>query len=215
MYGCLRFWGLLVSVFLLFALRGSLATEAPATVQAILTESEVRGGIVVHLGCTSADLAVAFGGDEKFLVHALAHDRQVAEKARKQVDAARLTGPVSVEHLQAAALPYVDNLINLVVVENAGQVPIEEVMRVLVPGGVACVKQAGSWAYKVKPRPASIDQWTHFLHDASNNAVAEDALVGPPRSLQWGARATLAAQPRDAVGHPIAGIRGRASVLFL
>jgi outer membrane protein assembly factor BamB len=37
----------------------------------------------------------------------------------------------------------------------------------------------------VKPRPKEIDEWTHYLHDASNNAVAQDTVIGPPRRLQW------------------------------
>ena len=58
-------------------------------------------------------------------------------------------------------------------------------MRVLVPEGVACMRDGDQWVFKVKPRSPEMDQWTHFLHDASNNAVADDSLVGPPRSLQW------------------------------
>ncbi|MBM4078761.1 MAG: hypothetical protein FJ278_03610, partial [Planctomycetes bacterium] len=30
-----------------------------------------------------------------------------------------------------------------------------------------------------------MDEWTHFLHDASGNAVSRDSLVGPPKRLQW------------------------------
>jgi len=41
------------------------------------------------------------------------------------------------------------------------------------------------WTRYVKPVPADIDEWTHYLHDAGNNAVAEDDRVGPPRHLQW------------------------------
>ena len=37
----------------------------------------------------------------------------------------------------------------------------------------------------VKPWPAEIDQWTHYLHGPDNNAVAHDARVGPPRHMQW------------------------------
>ena len=55
----------------------------------------------------------------------------------------------------------------------------------LVPGGVAYVKSGGTWEKTVKPRSPEIDEWTHFLHDAGNNAVARDTRVGPPRSLQW------------------------------
>jgi len=35
------------------------------------------------------------------------------------------------------------------------------------------------------PFPPDIDQWTHFRRDASNNAVAKDKKIGPPRHLQW------------------------------
>ena len=37
----------------------------------------------------------------------------------------------------------------------------------------------------VKPRSADIDEWSHFLHDASGNAVAMDKRIGPPDSLHW------------------------------
>jgi len=58
-------------------------------------------------------------------------------------------------------------------------------MRVLTPGGTACVRRGNTWERTVKARPDNIDEWSHFLHDAGNNAVAEDTVVGPPESLQW------------------------------
>ncbi|UCC32141.1 MAG: PQQ-binding-like beta-propeller repeat protein, partial [Phycisphaerales bacterium] len=30
-----------------------------------------------------------------------------------------------------------------------------------------------------------IDEWTHYLHDASNNAVAHDSVIEPPSRYQW------------------------------
>jgi hypothetical protein len=58
-------------------------------------------------------------------------------------------------------------------------------MRVLVPNGVAYIKADGKWTKHVKPWPKEIDEWTHYLHDASGNAVANDTVVGPPRRMQW------------------------------
>ena len=55
----------------------------------------------------------------------------------------------------------------------------------LAPLGVAYLEQSGQWVTMVKPYPADIDEWTHFLRDASNNAVANDTVVGPPKHLQW------------------------------
>ena len=77
-------------------------------------------------------------------------------------------------------LPYADNLINLVVVAS-GSISEDEVDRVLCPLGRAY--QDGNAT--VKPWPKNIDEWTHHLHDAGGNAVAEDSVVGPPRHLQW------------------------------
>jgi outer membrane protein assembly factor BamB len=37
----------------------------------------------------------------------------------------------------------------------------------------------------VKPRPPQMDEWTHYLHNPTNNAVSRDTLVDPPRHLQW------------------------------
>ena len=70
--------------------------------------------------------------------------------------------------------------------ENLGDVKQEEVLRVLVPNGVAMIKDArGKWTKIVKPRPSNIDDWSHYLHDASGNAVAHDDVVAPPKHLQW------------------------------
>ena len=55
-----------------------------------------------------------------------------------------------------------------------------EIMRVLVPSGVAYVKQADGWKKSGKPRPDEMDDWTHYLHDPTGNAVSHDALIEPP-----------------------------------
>ncbi|MFZ5831551.1 MAG: PQQ-binding-like beta-propeller repeat protein [Planctomycetota bacterium] len=91
----------------------------------------------------------------------------------------------------------------------------DELLRVLAPLGVACVgcppgKEVADWARKLardlqgktiedfelieqhgrwvrlrKPWPAEIDQWTHYLHGADGNPVAQDDVVGPPARYQW------------------------------
>ena len=92
---------------------------------------------------------------------------------------------MSAEVFDGRHLPYVDNLVNVLIAEDLGKVAASEVMRVLCPGGVAYVKEKGTWSKKVKPWPAEIDQWTHCLHGPDNNAVAQDSVVGPPRHFQW------------------------------
>ena len=112
------------------------------------------------------------------------HAAQVAQ-ARATVRRAGLYGDVAVDQLHGARLPYIDNLVNLLVSDDLGDVPMSEVMRVLTPAGAAYIRESGRWQKIVKRRPDNIDDWTHFLHDASGNAVAHDDVVGPPRHLQW------------------------------
>ncbi len=94
-------------------------------------------------------------------------------------------GDIAFDKIDGNQLPYVDNLVNLLVVDELGDVPMDEVLRVLVPNGVAMIKESGQWKKTVKPRPGNIDEWSHYLHDATGNSVAHDDVVAPPRHLQW------------------------------
>ena len=159
--------------------------DITALAKEILDTAGVQGGIVIHLGCGDGRLTAALRASDRYTVHGLEADAAKVARARSHIRTQGIYGPVSVEQYSGSVLPYADNLINLVVVQDAGEVRMDEVMRVLAPGGVACARRNGEWAKTVKAWPDNIDQWTHFLHDASNNAVANDSVVGPPRSLQW------------------------------
>jgi len=151
----------------------------------IRANTGVKGGLVVHVGCGDGRLTAALRPNERYLVHGLCTDPTDVEKAREYVRSLGLCGKVSIERGSGKCLPYADNVVNLLVGEDLGGISMDEVMRVLVPNGVAYVKKDGKWAKTVKPRPEEIDEWTHYLHDASGNAVAHDSVVGPPRRLQW------------------------------
>ena len=159
--------------------------DARGTARSILKATGVQGGIVVHLGCGEGRLTAALRADQQYTVHGLESDTRKVASARRYIQRRGLYGPVSVEQFDGARLPYVDNLVNLVVAERPGGVPPDEIVRVLAPGGVAYVREGGAWSKAVKPVPAETDEWSHYLHDAGNNPVADDALVGPPTSLQW------------------------------
>jgi len=157
----------------------------------VLDAADVVGGLIVHLGCGDGRLTAALGAGEACLVHGLDSDAANVAKARAYLRGKGLYGRVSVDRFDGRRLPYIDNLVNLVVADELGGVPRAEVLRVLVPGGVA---QVGG-KKTVKPHPAGTDEWTHYLHDASGNAVAHDDVVGPPRRVQW------IAAPRHTRGH--------------
>jgi len=162
---------------------GESAEQADA--RRILNATEVTGGLIVHVGPGDGKLTAALRAGNTYVVHGLEADASKVAQARRYLQTIGLHGPVSIEHFDGRQLPYVDNLVNLLVAGDLGSVPRDEVMRVLAPGGTAYVKSGGVWQISVKPWPKDIDQWTHYLHDASGNAVAKDARVGPPRHLQW------------------------------
>ena len=154
--------------------------------EAILEESGIRGGLVLHLACGGGELTGALGGSERYQVHGLAVSAEDVAVARERLANAGVYGRVTVDRLEGAYLPFVDNLVNLVVADGLAGVPIAEIQRVLCPNGVAMIKRAdGGWEKTVKAWPETIDEWTHYFHGADGNAVAQDDEVGPPTRLAW------------------------------
>jgi outer membrane protein assembly factor BamB len=171
-----------VCVCVLFLCVGAIA--APSGVD-ILRDTGVKGGFLVHLGCGDGTLTAELRTGANYVVQGLDTSTANVEKARAHIQSLGLYGVVSANRFDGKRLPYVDNLVNLVVAEDQGQVSTEEIMRVLAPLGVAYVKQGQAWQKMSKPWPAEIDEWRQHFHDADNNAVARDSVVGPPRHVQW------------------------------
>ena len=186
------------------AARAAGATSA----QEILSATGVKGGLVVHVGCGDGKLTAALRGSGSYMVHGIDRDAANVAKARAHIQSRGLYGQVAVDRWTGKSLPYIDNLVNLVVASGKGQVSSEEIARVLAPRGKALVRsgsldtrpgrrrpaltldpQAPSglagWSLFTKPVPREIDDWTHYLYDASNNAVSHDTAVAPPRHFQW------------------------------
>ncbi len=200
--GTLAVRGVLIAGVCLGMVGAQARADAKAAAREVLNATGFRGGLIVHVGCGDGKLTAALRAGDHTLVHGLSIRTRILkgsvwtgdshaaniEKARETIRQLGLYGKVSVEHWTGQRLPYADNLVNLLVSEDLGKIPMDEVKRVLAPGGVAYIKTGGNWTKTVKPRPQEIDEWTHFLHDASNNAVAHDALVGPPRYMQWVAK---------------------------
>ncbi|MEA3366492.1 MAG: PQQ-binding-like beta-propeller repeat protein, partial [Planctomycetota bacterium] len=194
-HGCVRLSLMALAAWLAAA---SVSHEAlggaKEDAQAILRATGVRGGLVVHLAAgkdVSPDLTAALHATDAYLVHGLYSGAGAVERARKQMRADGLYGKVTVARLRGGRLPYAEGTVRLLVADDLGPVARNEVMRVLCPGGVSYVggpglRSLGEGGKKtVKPVPAQIDEWTHGLHDASNNAVSHDTVVAPPHHLQW------------------------------
>ncbi len=203
----------------LLASSASATAEVPSTpaesARAVLAESGVRGGLVVHLGCVDGERTAALWADDRYLVHGLDTDPERVAKARELLHARGLYGPVSVDLFDGRNLPYVTDTVNLLVAEDLGDVPLDEVRRVLAPLGVACLRRGDGWESIAEPWPDDIGQWTHFLHDAGGNAVSPDRRVGSPTRLRWvaGPRWSRSHETPTSV-NAVVSARGRVFMIF-
>jgi len=143
--------------------------------------SGIQGGLVVHLHCSNGRQTAKLLLNDRFTVHGLDADPGRLAEARKHIRSLGIYGRVSVGPFDGKHLPYVDDLVNLLIADDLGDVSQDEVLRVLAPNGVAVVGGTKT----VKPWPNDIDHWSHHLHGPDNNAVARDTRVSTPRRIQW------------------------------
>ncbi len=174
-----------VSLAASFAFTFSAAATPESEAKTIIETAGVKGGVIVQLGIADGALTAALKINDSYQVQGLDTDVARVAKAREAIFGKGVYGPVSVDRYAGKALPYIDNLVNLLVAEDLGGVPMEEVKRVLVPNGVALIKVGGTWKKTIKTKSDALDEWTHYYYDAKGNAVSKDKQVGPPERLQW------------------------------
>ena len=165
----------------------AVLADAQQTARQLLDRAGLKGGLVLHLGCGTGRLTAALWS-EGFLVHGLDADPNKITAARQYFQKLDLGGKVSAEHWTGQRLPYADNLANLIIISGGLSIETNELLRVLAPHGIALSDTPHSpfpASQLIKPWPKDIDEWTHYLHDAGNNAVAHDRVVASPCAMQW------------------------------
>ncbi|MFH0938183.1 MAG: PQQ-binding-like beta-propeller repeat protein [Planctomycetota bacterium] len=71
--------------------------------------------------------------------------------------------------------------------QRDGKMPEEMLKTKLKEAGldpVEIIKQNGLWAKYKKPRPNTMDEWTHFRRAPDGNAVSQDS-IAPPTGFRW------------------------------
>lgn len=202
----------LLSFLLCAALTASAAESIPAGNAPSVPG--VTGGLVVQLGGTKTGLPASLSRTGRYIVNVLERDNAAVDQARTRLSAEGYYGLASVDLLaDESRLPYAENLVNAVLVEDF-TVPVAELRRVLTPRGIVMVanpslltaKQLEEAGFEAiadgrladgravlaarKPWPAGMDGWSHPRHAADGNAVSQDTLVGPPERVRWVAAAT-------------------------
>ena len=101
------------------------------TARQILGTADIQGGLIVHIGCGDGTVTAALHANDRCIVQGLDAD---VTAARQTIQSLGLYGKVTAEPWTGEHLPYVDNLVNLVVAGHLGKLPMQEVLRVLAPG---------------------------------------------------------------------------------
>ncbi len=191
--------------FFILVLILSLMTCTWTAAEDLADAAGVKGGFVVCVGCENGRQYESLGAKEGFVVQGLYDDPKALATVREQIRAAGTYGKVSVGLFDGKQLPYVDSLVNLLIICDDGDLPADEIERVLVPGGLALVKdsrvglapplealggasptlQRDGWKVFRKPCPDEIDEWSHFLHDSQGTSVSDDLVAGHPKGLRW------------------------------
>ena len=161
------------------------ASNPKDTANTILSESGINGGLIVHINCGDGILTEALKKNDSYIVHGLDSNQDNITKAREHIFPKGEYGPISVSRLIDDRLPYTDNMVNLIVSEDLGDIQMDEVMRVLTPRGVLMTKSGKGWKKTVKSWPAEMDEWNQYLYDAGNNPVSKDLTISPIKHYQW------------------------------
>jgi len=151
----------------------------------IIAKTGVTGGLIVHLGCGTGEGTASLCLNGSFRVHGLERNAAQVMQARTHIKAKGLAVRVTISRLYNETLPFIDNLVNLVVVEKDSGISHSEIMRILCPGGRVYFRERQQGKVVRKALSSEQDEWTHYLYDASNNAVSKDKLVGQPRHMQF------------------------------
>ncbi|MFC1597538.1 PQQ-binding-like beta-propeller repeat protein [Planctomycetota bacterium] len=118
--------------------------KALAAASTMVQFSRAPGGICAVLGSPDAELALALSKQGSFLVHCLSADPTLRDAMRAAIRSRGMYGTVSAGTLDAARLPYTENLVNLMVVDSYPALAKDglspaEVIRALAPLGCAYI----------------------------------------------------------------------------
>jgi len=142
---------------------------------------DVRGGLVVCIGGEALETVSKDWMKPGCFFQCLETSQARIANLRKKIRAAGCYGKVSVAPYDGERLPYINNLVNLLIVGPGYSLPSSEVRRVLAPYGIAVFNGKRI----TKPYPEEMNEWPQYLHGDDNNFVARDMVVGPARHVQW------------------------------
>lgn len=166
----------------------------------------VTGGLTVHVHCGDGRKSIEAALSGSCLVHAWTEVGDDVAAVRRLARSAGVDGRVLVECLEEKTLPYHENTVTVVILDQSQKslIPLKEAHRVLRPGGrieadkkhcssesvmtragfVRVRQEEERWVGE-KAWPQGMDDWTHYRHGPDRNPVSADSALGIPNSVRW------------------------------
>ena len=141
-------------------------------------------GVCVQLGIRDR-LTERLAANPRLVVHCLDAKEAKVSRLVSWSDNEDSRATIIAERWAKPRLPYADNLVNVLIINDVGLIDHAEAMRAVCPGGTVFFREGGSYRTVVKPWPQDVDEWSHQWHAADGGLVTADARVGVPRGLQW------------------------------
>jgi outer membrane protein assembly factor BamB len=167
--------------------------QLTAAAEQILTQSKMRAGYCLDLGCGDGQLAMALAQQSDLQIIAIESDPQLLQQARERLLAANLLGSrvtvLAAADLADTGLPnYFANLIvsQQALKDGVESLPLGELERLLRPyGGVWVIGAPDALIRHERGPLAGAGQWTHQYSTAGNSTCSTDELVKGPLGLLW------------------------------
>jgi len=194
-------------------LRAQPAAPEDALAEALLAQPGLHAGLVVHVGCGDGALTAALRRRGMPIVQGLDNDPARVATARERIARQGAYGPLSAVPWSPPGLPYADDLVNVMVIDDPARVTAAgltaaECVRALAPFGTLLVARDGAdplvrdlaaagidltpasggadgWLAGRKPYPSDMDMWPHYQHDAGHSNMSQDRRAGPVTGLRW------------------------------
>jgi outer membrane protein assembly factor BamB len=140
----MRKTALCLTAILLASVVSLQAANADALATLAVKAARSDQGLCLVAGDADGQLTLALARGSRMVVQGLVTDREQAEKLRQGLGSSEVAERASMVWRRTAHLPYLDDLINLVVINDWGRAEtrglnLAEVARVLCPGGVAVI----------------------------------------------------------------------------
>ena len=131
-------------------------------------------------------LPIQILNNSEMLVHVIDSNQKNLNLLKSKIEKQSLSGRIQTGHSSLEKIPFVDDIINLLIIENSSlKLSDDEINRVVAPGGLICKYDGNDYNFKIKKRSVGMGTWLHPAGDVGLNRKGNDKKVPLIPRLRW------------------------------